>query len=528
MDARRWSRGRLAPLIAETPVLRKLVPPGRRADGVTLAEKHFPGGALYTGSANIPSDLASLAIERLILDEVDRMPRELEGEGSAVDLAMRRLATFAGRRKVFEISTPTNEVSRIDADFQRSSRGRYFVPCPACGEMQVLRFANLKWPDGKPEQARYACEACGVLIEEHHKTEMLAAGEWRHEKPELCESIIGFHVNGLYTAIGLGDTWAEHAAEWERARGDPAKKRVFVNTRLGETVKTERIVVEWDALYARREPYRLRTVPRGSLVLTAGVDVQGDRLEAQLVSWGRDERATVIDYVKFYGDPTRLDTLADGTPSVWQQLDTYLAAEIANDCGTPMRISCALIDSGFLQHEVLSFVRDKRGRRIFASKGSSVFSCPPIGRPKALDITHRGMTHKRGAEQYQIGVHTLKTTLYARLRADDDALPADRRLRFSDELEAEYFRQLTAEVWDPKHGWVKRYDRNESLDTFILAMAAAMHHSVAVHRMRDLDWQRLEEMYERSGVAQPVETAAVGKVPVQTRSGFFPTAAVVR
>ncbi len=512
--ARKWVRTRLHSMLAETPELRAIIPSGRRSDqGNTLQEKHFRDGVLYTGSAGIPDDVASITVPYILLDEVDRMPLMLDNEGDPIELAKRRAATFPGRTKVFEISTPTTEeTSRIWADWQTSTQDRFFVPCPHCLTMQWLTFDNLKWADGKPEQAQYQCEECAVLFPERHKTDMLRAGAWRAEHPEREALVKGFHVNALYTPIGLGDSWVDHARAWDGARGRPAKVQVYYNTRRGEVVKSEKVRLEWEAVAARREPYQLRTIPPGCLLLTAGADVQHDRIEVGIVGWFRNERAAVIDYTALYGDPTRSE--------VWEALDKYLAGELLNTFGVPMRIAAAGIDSGNWQHEVTNFTRARRSRNIFATKGSSIRSRQPIGKPTLVDVNYRGQVQKRGAEQYQLGVSVLKTSLYARLRADAETLPADRHLRLPSELPDEFFRQLCAERYDPKDGWIKHYEHNEALDVIVINMAAAMHHSTQIHRMRELDWQRLEQLYEPKGEPKSQAEVPGALVTATTRSGF--------
>ena len=520
--AKKWVRTRLNSGIAEIPVIRALVPLGRKIDsGNTLTEKHYTGGVLYTGSAGVPSDMASISVPKVLLEEVDRWPQVLEGEGDPVELAKGRTAAFPGRVKVFVNSTPTTEEeSRIWPMWLGSTMERYFVPCPTCNAMQVLSFDNLKWPDGKPAMAVLQCEECAVTIAERRKPDMLHAGQWRAEHPELEEIVKGFHLNGLYTPIGLGRSWVDHARAWDQARGNPAKEQVFYNTRRGEVVKSDRVKLDWEAVAARREPYRLRTIPKGCLLLTAGADVQGDRIEVCIIGWGRSERAVVIDHAILSGDPTR--------PEVWQALDAYLAGEMSNAAGVTMRIQCAAIDSGNWQHEVINFTRTRRGRNIIATKGSSIRTRQPIGRPTLVDVNYRGHQQKRGAEQYQIGVTVMKTTLYARLKADAEALPTERHMRFSEELPDEYFRQLTAERYDPQHGWQKHYDRNEVLDITIMATAAAMHQSCQIHRLRELDWQRLEALYEpKDGAAKP-PVAIVGPVMPVLAGRFMPTSALVR
>lgn len=524
--ARKWVRTRLDSMIATTPELRKLLPLGRRANaGNTLSEKHYAGGVLYTGSANIPDDVASISVPYLLLEEVDRMPVTLEDEGDPIELAFRRLTTFP-RHKAFMNSTPTTiETSRIWPAWLASTMDRYFVPCVHCGHMQSLEWDRLKWVDGKPEGAGYACAECDAINDERHKTDMLAAGEWRATHPERETIAKGFHVSGLYTPIGLGDSWAKHAAAWERAKGSEARIQVFFNTRLGKVHKGERKRVEWEQVKGRAEPFRLREIPAGVLLLTSGTDVQADRLETQILGHGRAERITVVDYVVHYGDTTR--------PDVWSTLDQYLAQEIENACGVRMRLSCSLIDAGYIPDTVLGFTRTRKARGIYASRGSTNPARPPIGRPAFPDVKRRGKTDSRqGVERYEIGVSVLKHWLYERLRSDggteeNPVQIADRHIRFSRELADEYFRQLTAETYDPKHGWIERanYHRNEALDTFVLARAAALHHTVAIHRMREPDFEHLEKLYATPGAAKAATAEHLGQQPIATAGGFLPVSA---
>jgi phage terminase large subunit GpA-like protein len=373
--------------------------------------------------------------------------------------------------------------------------------------MQALKWGNLRWPDGQPKKAEYLCERHGCVIQEHHKTQMLAGGQWQHDFAERADEIIGFHVNCLYTPIGLGDTWAENATVWERSKRDPAKVKVFQNTRLGETTKDPNEKLDWELIRNRREPFSLRVIPRGVLLLTAGVDVQKDRLELQILGWTKPGRAVTVDYRIIEGDPTRAE--------VWNDLDEILAGEFVSAGGVKMRLSLTLVDSGYLQEFVIGFTRTRKARGIFAAKGASAFAAPAIGRPSYVDAKGKASVKldPRGARQYQIGVNALKEALHGKLRADSGTeespvQPGDRHFRFSDQLPEEYFRQLCAEVYDPhKRRWIKVYERNEVLDTMIYAMAAALHHAVAVDRMSEADWARLEQMYEPAGGAPPTHQA---------------------
>lgn len=526
----RWSRTRLQVMIDDTPSLRAAMPPGRKGDvSQTLTEKDFPDGHLFIGSANIPTDLASTPVQRLLLDEVDRFPVELENEGDPVDLATRRTATWNTRRKIFENSSPTIEsLSRINKSWKLSSQRRYYVPCPECGELQYLKWEQLRYPDEPhPKKAWYLCEANGCVIEEHTKTWMLDpanGAEWRADFPERASEIEGFHINCLYTPIGLGDTWVQNAREFEKAKGEPSKLKVFKNTRLGITDPDPTEKIDWQEVWQRREAYPLRTPPEGVLVLTCGVDVQKDRLAIMVVGWGRGEVGTVIDYFEKPGDPT--------SDALWLWLDDYRATEFVNARGVRMRIAATLVDSGYLQHEVTGYTRTRKASNVYASKGWDSLNRQIMTRPTMVDVNYRGKSMKRGAEQYPLGVSVAKMVVYNRLRADLSNTPSERHWHFSAELSQDFFRGLCAEVFDPNkgRGWVKVYERNEPLDCLVLTMGAALHHNVQVHRYTDDDWSRLEKQYgaPNESLKAPEVNAEAAVSKLRLSGGFMPMPAKVK
>lgn len=494
----RWSRQRFQSMIDATPSLRAKIGAARSRDSNnTVSMKETTDGAIIIiAGSNSAASLSSMPIQFLICDEVDRFSIEVDGEGDPIDIALGRTSTF-WRRKIVLVSSPTIEsLSRINKEYQASDQRRYFVPCPHCDHMQTLEFDHISYPEGQPQEARYACEGCGALIDHHEKTRMLERGEWRATFPE--RDVPGFQLSGLYSPVGLGRTWADHAKHWEQIKRDPVRVKTFTNQVLGLTFADENERMDWEALKSRAAPYKVRTIPVGFLLLTAGVDVQGDRLEMQIVAWGRGEVSAVIDWHVISGDPTR--------PEVWAALDEYLARPIRNEFGIEMRITSTGVDSGYLTDDVLNYTRSRKARGIFALKGASTRGRQIISRPGMVDVNWRGQTIKKGAEMWTIGGDTAKTRLFARLKGDAKyALATDRMVQFSDELPDDYYMQLCAEVYDPNtRRWVKMHGRrNEALDTYVYAMAAAMHPRVKVHAMRDSDWERLEALYQPGEAAPP-------------------------
>jgi phage terminase large subunit GpA-like protein len=490
----RWIMQRLHPMLRETETIAELFDAhASRALSNSKDIKDFPGGMLVLSGANSPSSLRSMPIRYVICDEVDAFPWEVGSEGDPLGLVQARTANFP-RRKVMLISTPTvRDASRIEEEYQRSDRRTYHVPCPHCGEYQVLIWSNLRWhksPGGHVSHARYVCRECGAEIEEHHKPEMLAKGRWVPEVPE--SPVRGYHINGLYAPIGLGYSWLELAQEWQSVHDDPPKLKRFVNTVLAESWHDRSRDIKPSSLSQRAEPYALRTLPPGCLILTAGIDTQDDRLSVQILGWGRGEVCWVIDWFELPGDPAR--------DEVWMALSEKLNTPLRNAFGMDLVIQAAAIDTGgHHTHQVYTYARSNPAKRVIAIKGSQTPSRPILaGRPSAVDVNHRGRVIRGGVKLYMVGTDTAKSAIFARLAADADTDPAQRLIHFSEGLDEDYYAQLTSEAFDPQHNrWVKRRGRrNEGLDTFVYAMAAAHHPEVRVHAMRVRDWEALETLLE--------------------------------
>ena len=297
---KRWVRQRLDPMIAESEVLANLIHSRKRDSANSEDMKDFPGGFLVIGGANSPASLASMPIRFVLLDEVDRFPWEVGKEGDPIGLIDERQKTFP-RRKMLLVSTPTIAgASRIEEEYEYSDQRRYHVPCPHCDDLLVFKWDNLKW-NKQLTHVDYICEHCGCPIEEHEKPKMLAAGRWIPGNPN--SKIRGYHINGLYAPIGLGNTWLELAIEWMKVQNDKPKRKRFINTKLGETWEDRSRDVKPQHLMERAEPYQLRQVPPGCLIITAGIDTQDNRLAVNLLGWGRAEVCCVLDYVELPGNP---------------------------------------------------------------------------------------------------------------------------------------------------------------------------------------------------------------------------------
>lgn len=490
--AKRFSKQRIAPMIEETPALKeRFVENQSRDTSNTMLTKDFPGGVLIVTGANSAAGLRSMPVRYLFLDEVDAYPLDVDGEGDPITLAAKRTTTFA-RRKIFMCSTPTTkDISRIEREFNDSDRRRYFVPCPHCQEMQWLKWANIKWSDDDPATACYQCEACGVLIEERYKAKMLPAGEWRATAHSDGKTA-GFHISTLYSPLGW-KSWAEIVEEFLRAKSDAALLKTFVNTVLGETWEEDySSKIGADDLASRAEFYEESVAPLAVLAVTAGVDVQDNRLAVSLYGWGRDEESWLLYHTEIHGDPAR--------DEVWAQLDEILLKPVEHEIAQPLKIMAAAIDSGgHFTNEVYSYVRSRGRGHIMAIKGQSQRGKPPIGKPTKVDFNWRGRAYARGVEIYPVGSDTCKSTLFARLKLNQ---PGAGYIHFHAKAPPEFYAQLTAEKQVtryvkgfPVREWVKKSGaRNEALDCAVYAYAAMQW--LYTRYNRKTIWEQFEKSLE--------------------------------
>jgi phage terminase large subunit GpA-like protein len=508
--AKRLSKQRLESMITETPVLAAKIAPARSRDsGNTMFSKEFSGGIMLMAGANSATGLRSAPCRYLFCDEVDAFPADVDGEGDPVSLAERRTTTFA-RRKILLTSTPTvKDFSRIEAEYQRSDQRRFYVPCPACGAMEWLKWGQLKWADGQPETARYQCEHCGERFEEMHKPAMLRGGEWRATAPSNGRTA-GFHLSGLYSPLGWC-SWEQLVDDFLRAKGDAPALKSFVNTRLAETWEEDYAAkVSADGLLARRLNYKPGVCPAGVVLLTGGVDVQDNRLAVSVWGWGEGETGWLVWHQELMGDPTMTE--------VWEQLDQVLATEWDTESGKTLKVMQMAVDSGgHCTHEVYRYVRDRVGQGVIAIKGSSRRNSAAVGKGSKVDVNWRGRVIKRGVTLYQLGTDTIKTTLFGRLRHNETT----GGLNFGLAADDEYYRQLTSERQAlryhrgfPIREWVKKAgDRNEALDCAVYGYAAMLIYGRRMNKATM--WEQLRVQLEegkkaplRSRKQQP--PAAVG------------------
>lgn len=495
-DAKAWASKRVKPMVEACPALREHTT-GLEDD---LAGKTYRFDKMFLkfAGANSPADLASDPCRRVLFDEVEKYPQFSGREASPIRLGSERTRTYPDR-KIVMASTPRLETGYIWSSLKRSDWRRWWVPCPRCGAYQPLTFrpdeklgtGALRWTKGATAdeiregqaQVWYACGTCAGRIESAERMEMLRRGVWVPKGLTCVEGRVkgsprqryhrGYHLSAL---CSMWVEWETIVAEFLDAKGKREELMGFVNSVLAEPwVETseERVVLDPLKRLERYAGY----IPSGVLILTAGVDVQDDRIECELIGWGVGEESWNIDYFVWPGDPAK--------DEVWANVTALKGRTFKRVDGVEMKVTSMAIDSGgHHTQKVYSYVRPRQIDRVWAVKGGSEIS------PRV--IAGKARTNVGQVNLWLIGTQVAKDLIYSRFKLDQ---VGPGFCHFPETREADYFSQLTAErvqVAYRKGFMVRTYvktGRNEALDCRVYGYVAL----VLLQRGAGIAWEEIRQ-----------------------------------
>lgn len=513
--AKYFSKNDLAPFIRYTPCLKHKVRSNRsRNSGNTLLNKEYDGGAITLAGANSVSALRGPRKRVILQDEFDAY--EPNTEGDPIAQGDKRAETFHNAVKIKGTTPTVKGASRAETLWEQSDKQYWFCPCPKCGHWQTLKWAQVhfEFTEDEYKQRRqgeksileaigdifnglaqpppmvervtgkdgvtrlrdtvrtsYVCEnaQCGEHLTDSDRIEMILAGEWRATAP--FRGIRGRHLNGIYRILGKKDAYASYLHEFveeflKAKKGGAFTLMVWTNTFLAEWWEEEREKIESSELLRRRENYV--GVPDKVLLLTAGVDFQGDRAEIDVVGYAEGEESWGIQHKIIPGDPYQ--------PKLWEELHNFLTTSVwKNFDGIEFRITAACLDSGWPTDEVYKFCKPRFAQRIYAIKGKNQLGQPIVGRISRAN--------RRKCPVYLLGTDTAKRQIYGRLRMTEQG-PGFMHYPRAAELgyDEEYFAQLTSEEMRVRYhkGFpiqefiLPEGRRNEGLDIRVYANAAML------------------------------------------------------
>lgn len=472
--AESWSKERLDPMLRDTPRLRGRVSEARsRTSNNTIRMKSFPGGNIAIVGANAPSGLAGRPRRVVLLDEVDRFAISAGGEGDPCTLAIRRTSSF-WNSVIVMTSTPTIKgVSRIENEFEKTDKRKWYCPCPDCGHYQELKWMQVKWDkkinDDKtkehfPETAYYECENAQCLSkwDDTKRLRAIKSGQWR--ATAKFNGKRGYHLNGIACPFppqsGYKTRLHQMAQEFlDAQKGGIETIKTWTNTFLAETFEEVGERMETSPFLERREDYTPEKLPNDVVLIVVVVDVQGDRLELEAVAVGDAEETWGVEFVKLWGDPEK--------DEVWTDLKNFHAKKYLRTDGTEIPITCTVIDLGHKPNRVRKFIKTCGLPRVWGVYGTS-------GKQVAL-VTARVNKFYR-MNSYSVNTTLAKDTIFARLKMKDAGA---RYMHWHKGYDKEYFEGLTAEEKRVRysHGFPETFyekirARNEPLDLRVYFLAA--------------------------------------------------------
>lgn len=444
-----WSKDRLAPMLRDTPALRNKVRDARSRDSDnTILHKKFPGGHLTIAGSNSPASLSARPIRDVVVDEADRCAKSAGTEGDSIRLAFRRTTTFRRGKKLI-ISSPTLlGDSRIDSEYKLGTQEELEVPCPHCGEYQVVRRGGrdtpygIKWDHDESGAALidapyYLCEANGCVIEERSKAWMIDRYRWVARNPSAGPRVRSFTKNAWASNLA---SWRKLVKEWHDIQGKPLEIQQFVNTvdcelwdaTGGEHVNAEQLSERLDQ-YPLDEDGVTELVPKRVAVLVRLVDTQDDRLETAVYGFGPGEECWRCDFEVI---PGATSIPLGGVNSPWNELKKRLRVAYRHETGARLVPQVTFVDAGgHASAQVHAFTKAHLHLNTFAIKGANTEGAPLLSKPKRHD--------KWGSIYFMVGSFAAKET--AMRRFANITAPGPGYIHLPDSCDGQQLAQFTNE-----------------------------------------------------------------------------------
>jgi len=326
LNASDFSKARFNTALALSDYLKRLF-----TDTDTVNLKRAGANSLYIRGSRGDSNLKSIPVSDLILDEVDEM------EQKAYLLALERLSGQV-EKHVWAISTPTIPNFGIHKLYQGSTQEHFFFKCPRCN-----KWTEFLWPDcveivgetvhdPRCKESFLKCKECGRKLEHKAKPDFLRDAIWEVTNPAADSESRGFNINQLYSYTV---TPGELVVAYHRGMGDEAAAKEFSNSKLGLPFLGEGAQVTDDMIdrcirnHTTNDP---RPEVGGTRLVTLGAD-QGKLGYISVVEWlipeyDRDLNAVAIAKLLWFGKFGEEDWgILDELMREWQVLAAVVDAD---------------------------------------------------------------------------------------------------------------------------------------------------------------------------------------------------------
>lgn len=524
---------RFEPMIEETPCLTEKVPLKSREKGITQLFKLFPGGWLKFVGSHTPDAVKSSSARYVFVEEPDDCETDVKGQGRTVKLIRERLKTFFDGFSVMGGTPTLKGLSAIEDEMKLTDQRHFFVQCHHCRHAAPLVWEQVRYlkdetvahpvyGNALPDTAAYECPECQALWSQPEKSDNIRRSARLQESGERgvgwvatapFTGLAGFFMSDLISLFP-GAALAELVKKYlealsQAATGDNHALVEFYNNQLGLPFAFKSPAPDVEELEARSESYDELTIPWGGLRLTAGVDVQGDRIAIVVVAWGRGEESWRVYWGEIHGNPV------DRADPVWDEVEGFLFRGYKHASGGEMHIECMGIDSsdGNTSDAVYDFCRKHRMQGVIAIKGREAGEI--YRPPNPIDPGRKSKAARYGLQVYMVGTEKAKDLLIGfgehggRLKLSElQQVNGEQvvitgsgpgRMHWYRGIRADYFKQVTSEIKAPKKGrpkdklyWqCKQGVRNEALDCEVYNVHAAR--KLKINLMTDAGWSALEQ-----------------------------------
>lgn len=449
---RRIMKRRVVPMFEKSPRFSELL--SDNPDDTSLSAISLKNGInIGVGWSNSQAVVSSDAIETLIVDEFDKCKDIIN-----IEEAFDRVTTYQYTSKTIVFSTPgldggpiTQEMDDCDVIFD------YYVECLDCHVSQIMVFSNFYWPEEathkeikRKKLARYCCPHCESLWDDYKRDQAVIKGDWIPRENIDKPIAIGFQFPSWISPFkSLSDVVARKLKAETAKVEKPKKIRMWYNQEAGEShdevIEDEQLPVE--KLYERCYPYAPKgsewRIPMKACILTCSVDIQGNRLEAELMAWGPGLENWGIEKRVFMGNTVKEE--------VWDMLEDYIHETWKHESGVDLSLSAVTIDMSYRDQYALNFMaRPKLKVKVYPVRGASTPGKPLLSPPLTKKKIKKGTKYS----PWLIGTENAKDTLFAWARAEIEDKEGVRFMHFPDSYDYEFFKGFLSETL------IKRYNQS--------------------------------------------------------------------
>lgn len=489
-DSDSFVKTEIEPSIRDCEVWRELLIDDREGSTKnTQSLKQFKGAIAHYKGGHAANSFRRITIDVVEIDELDGFNSDIGGEGSATTLSWGRVRN-AVHPKQIQISTPTIAGTSL---IEKAALGaqdilKYHVECPECGALGPIEWGDKEkthgfvWEGRDAKTVLHHGKCCGTGWGNDKLLDAIEAGHWQGEKGYSTKDGIEWFLDGeacdpprhvaflTWAAYSPFSSWEQIVNEYFDALADSKKLQAFHNTVLAVTWNAEGEMSVTKELVESMIPIADKDQLAQITAITAGIDVQHDRLEIQYLGHATDKSVYPLGYQIHYGDTAEDEVYSD-------MISEYLKFEFDNgeQILRPL-VACMDSQGGRTEqvHKFLEFVRRRTSATIIGINGVAAMWQEIADAPKKSSV--KGFGKK---QFYNIGVNTLKRNVYDLLTRFDQP---ERAFRFVDgvELPHDYAAQITAESMVPKNVGTKvrmmfenpKQKRNEALDVTSYCLAA--------------------------------------------------------